>query len=153
MKLYRITKKKYAGRALDGEGSFLFGGRWSSRGTRVAYTSQHQSLAMLEHLAHFDAEDMPDDLVVAVIDVPEGVSERRVEMPAGKQAWRNPVAPPELALIGDQFVRDAAAALLWVPSALVPREWNCLVNPAHEDALRLRVESVEPLECDPRLLK
>jgi RES domain-containing protein len=38
-----------------------------------------------------------------------------------------------------------------VPSALVPREANYLVNPEHPDTSRLTVSDPEPLEWDARL--
>jgi RES domain-containing protein len=41
--------------------------------------------------------------------------------------------------------------LLRVPSALVPREANYVVNPAHPDAQRIKVGAPEPLEWDARL--
>ena len=65
----------------DGEGAYRYGGRWSSPGTRLVYTSEHQSLAMLEYFVHLDPEDAPDDLVLATADVPDNVSRERDSSP------------------------------------------------------------------------
>jgi RES domain-containing protein len=47
---WRICKARYATRAFDGEGARVYGGRWNSPGTRVAYASESVALATLEVL-------------------------------------------------------------------------------------------------------
>ena len=59
-----MLRKAYARTPLDGEGAYRYGGRWSSVGTRLAYTSEHQSLAMLEYFVHLEAADAPRDLIL-----------------------------------------------------------------------------------------
>jgi RES domain-containing protein len=68
-------------------------------------------------------------------------------------AWRNPEAPPELARFGDEFTQRSAHCLLLVPSALAPRENNCLINPAHPDYKKIAVRDLEPLNYDPRMFR
>lgn len=41
--------------------------------------------------------------------------------------------------IGDQWLAVRAAALLRVPSVLIPETFNWLLNPVHPDAARLHV--------------
>jgi RES domain-containing protein len=41
---------------------------------------------------------------------------------------------------------------LEVPSAVVPRECNYVLNPVHPDFAALRIEPAEPYELDLRLL-
>src|ERR1019366_10021914 len=41
IRVYRIVREPYSKSPLDGEGSYRFGGRWSSPGTRLAYTAEH----------------------------------------------------------------------------------------------------------------
>ncbi len=69
-RVFRVLRAAYARNPFDGEGAYRYGGRWSSPGTRLTYTSEHQSLAMLEYFVHLDPEDAPDDLVLAMADVP-----------------------------------------------------------------------------------
>ena len=52
---------------------------------------------------------------------------------------------------GGEWAASRRTALLRVPSALVPREPNYLVNSAHPDAARIVVGAVERLEWDSRL--
>ena len=64
--VYRVLRRAYARIPFDGEGAYRYGGRWSSPGVRLSYTSEHQSLAMLEYFVHLDKDDPPTDLVLAV---------------------------------------------------------------------------------------
>jgi RES domain-containing protein len=151
-RVYRIVRKPFSKTPLDGEGSYLFGGRWSSIGTRLAYTAEHLSLAMLEYLVHVDPMDPPRDLVVVTAEIPDGISRIRPNEKALPADWRRFPAPPALAEIGDAFARNAAAAIMIVPSALAPAESNWLINPAHPDARNIRLNAIEAFEYDSRLM-
>ena len=152
-RVYRILRKAYAKKPLDGEGAYRFGGRWSSVGTRLAYTAEHLSLAMIEYLIHIDPDDPPRDLVTVTAEVPDSVSRSSISPKQLPANWRHSPSPPELAEIGDRFVRDHRAAILIVPSALAPAESNWLINPRHPEFSRIRLRSVEAFEYDPRFFK
>jgi RES domain-containing protein len=146
-----VLRKPYARSPLDGEGAYLYGGRWSSAGTRLAYTSEHQSLAMLEYFVHLDADDAPVDLVLVTAEIPHDLRKEPVEADELPSHWRRSPAPAELAHIGDEFVHKAERCVLIVPSALAPHENNWLLNPQHEDFHRIVVSGIEPLSYDPRM--
>lgn len=151
-RVYRLLRKPYAKEPLNGEGAYRFGGRWSSVGTRIAYTAEHMSLAMIEYFVHIDADLPPRDLVVVTADVPENVSRKTIavkELPAN---WRQTPAPPELAEFGDRFALDGRTAALIVPSAISPAESNWLINPRHPEFVKIRLRAVDPFDFDPRLL-
>ena len=106
---------------------------------------------MLEYFVHLDQDDTPDDLVLAIAEVPDDVSHERVtrgELPA---TWRHAAAPPDLALFGDQFAKRGKHCLLWVPSAIAIHENNCLINPEHPDYKCIVSHELEPLRYDPRM--
>ncbi|MEI7837288.1 MAG: RES family NAD+ phosphorylase [Planctomycetota bacterium] len=64
------------------------------------------------------------------------------------------VAPPVAAQrIGDAWLAGATSAVLQVASALVPMDWNYLLNPAHPDFRRITIGSATPISLDPRLVK
>ena len=73
----------------DGEGAFLFDGRWNSRGTRLVYTASSLSLA----------------------------------------------------------------TALEVPTSVVPRERNYLLNPAHPDFREIVLSAPEPFPFNERLVR
>lgn len=152
-RVYRILRKPYAKKPLDGEGAYRFGGRWSSIGTRLAYTAQRLSLAMIEYFIHIDPDDPPRDLVAVTAEVPDSVSRISISAKQLRPDWRQSPSPPELVEIGDRFVRDRRAAILIVPSALAPSESNWLINPRHPEFARIRPGTVESFEYDSRFFK
>ena len=152
-RIYRVLRKAYAQTPFDGEGAYLFGGRWSSPGIRFSYASEHQSLAMLEYFVHLDQGDPPDDLVLAIAEFPDDMKSETVEAAKLPANWRDSAAPPELAHLGDKFAKRKEHCLLWVPSVLAPSENNCLINTAHPDYKRMTVREVEALQYDSRMFR
>jgi RES domain-containing protein len=152
-RVFRILRKPYSRKLLDGEGAYLFGGRWSSPGTRLAYTAAHLSLAMIEYFIHIDPDDPPKDLVVITAEIPSRVSRISISPKQLPSTWRQSSAPPELASTGDRFASNARAAILIVPSALAPAESNWIINPRHPEFSKIRLRSVEPFDYDRRFFK
>jgi RES domain-containing protein len=152
VEVFRLIRRKFAGEnPFDGEGSFLFGGRWSSPGTRVCYAATHRSLAILEYLAHIDRALVPDDLVITTLEIPEDVV--MAPAPTIPREWREYPAPASLKKIGGDFIVDGKFAVLMVPSVLVPQENNVLLNPRHADTTRMiRQKRLVPFRHDPTLL-
>ncbi len=150
IRVYRIVRQPYSNTPLDGEGSYRFGGRWSSPGTRVAYAAGHLSLAMIEYFVHIEVSDPPKDLVVVAADIPDDVSRVVLTAQALPSNWRQVPAPPGLALIGDSFAAERKSAILVLPSALVPSESNWLVNPLHPEFAEIQVHPAEPFHYDSR---
>ena len=152
-RVYRILRRAFARAPFDGEGAYRYGGRWSSPGTRLSYTSEHQSLAMLEYFVHLDVDDPPGDLVLAVAEVPDDLARERIVTSNLPANWREAATPPELARLGDEFARRGENCLLLVPSVLAPNENNWLINPAHADYKRIVERAAESLSYDPRMFR
>lgn len=150
MRVYRIVRGHYSKAALDGEGSYQFGGRWSSPGTRIAYTAEHLSLAMVEYFVHIEASDAPKDLVVVAADIPDRVSRVVLSPRELPSHWRQVPAPPSLAVIGDSFAAEGKSAVLALPSAVVPSESIWLINPLHPEFTEIQVQPAEPFLYDAR---
>jgi len=130
----------------DGLGAALHGGRWNPPGRPVIYAAETLSLAMLERLAQ--RRNLGGTLLV-VATVPDDVAVEDLR-PAPPMGWRSP-GSAEAVAAGAAWLAAGRSALLRVPSALVPREANIVVNPAHPDAARITVGPVEALDWDPRL--
>ena len=107
-----MLRKAFARAPFDGEGAYLYGGRWSSVGTRLSYASEHQSLAMLEYFVHLDSDDAPPDLVLVTAEIPDDLPRHRIAADKLPTHWRRSPAPPELARIGDEFVQNGRALRL-----------------------------------------
>jgi RES domain-containing protein len=149
MRVWRICKRAHA--AFDGEGARRAGGRWNPRGVAVVYASETLSLAALELLVHADPALLPEDLVAIEAEIPETVRVRRIEPEQLPRGWRRHPPPEALARIGAEWAAKLETAVLSVPSALVPRESNVLLNPAHAEFPRIRIRKPEPFALDARL--
>lgn len=150
---WRLVSRHRAASAFDGEGARLYGGRWNPPGIAVVYASTALSLAALEVLVHVDPDTAPRDLVALRAELPAGTAVSRLvpsDLPAG---WRAYPAPAALQALGAAWVRAGATVALRVPSAVVPREDNLLLNPAHPAMAKLRIAAPEPFSFDPRLWK
>ncbi len=136
MHVYRLLRREFAlPDPFSGEGSFLYGGRWSSPGTRLSYASTYRSLAVLEYRAHIDPAFASQDLVIATLVIPDDVL--IAPTPPLPENWRQTPAPEALREVGDRFVAACEAAAMLVPSVIVPEESNVLINPKHPDMGRV----------------
>lgn len=152
MLLYRIAKTSYV-RDLAGFGAKLYGGRWNHRGTAVIYTSETRALATIEYLVHVSMQTIPRDLSMAVLEVPDDSTSERVPAQSLPKNWRDFPAPPDLADLGTQWAQSQRSPLLIVPSVVVTKEYNVLLNPLHPEMERVVLRTVETYEMDHRLLR
>jgi RES domain-containing protein len=148
---WRIDKSRHASTAFNGEGARLYGGRWNSPGTRMVYTSGSVSLAVLEVLVHVQEARLISSYSLIAARFDDALIERldHSRLPDG---WRSYPAPPELQHTGDEWVKSQRSAVLEVPSAVVERESNYLLNPAHPDFSSVIIGEPEPFTFDERLL-
>lgn len=146
MRAYRIAKAKYP--SLDGEGARLYGGRWNNKGVAIAYLSTSIALALVENLVHFELGMMPPEMILITVEIPNDITTESLEtLP---DDWNSPDDAPGCRAAGDEWVRSMHSALLLVPSVIVPKEYNILLNPSHPDSTRLTINT-EPFPIDPRL--
>lgn len=132
----------------DGEGARLFGGRWNSPGVPLVYLSEHLSLAVLELLVHQDPRHLPSDLISHSVEIPDGFVEPRPEVPA---AWFADPLRRQTRRFGDNWAAERRSLALRVPSAIIPSEFNLLLNPQHPDSDELERIGEELFVFDPRL--
>ena len=149
---WRIFKPRHASNAFTGEGARLFGGRLNSKGVAVVYTAQSVSLAALEMLFHLQSADILKAYVVASATFDASlVSEvAAAALPAG---WRSNPPPPTMKRLGDGWIAKARSAVLRLPSAVVEKEHNYLLNPRHADFAKIKMGEAEPFTFDQRLVK
>ena len=115
------------------------------------YTGTSRSITVLEVLAHADPDLLPADLTMFRIEIPDALSFDRVDGASLPDDWRTPGHPDCIAR-GDEWVRQGSRPLLFVPSAIVPEEWNLLINSRHADAAQITVVFASRFTFDPRLL-
>ena len=149
--VYRICKTKYASSAFDGEGAFRFGGRWNSRGSRIVYTAGSLALAALEMLVHLDDDELLSSYSFVAAQIPTALILPVALYRALPKDWDASPAPLELQQLGDDWASEKISAVLEVPTAIIPREKNYLLNPAHPDFAQIKIEAPERFMFDERL--
>jgi RES domain-containing protein len=137
---------------LEGSGGEKFSSRWTSRGHRVVYMAESPAGAMLEVLAHAEFEDgeLPDQYQLLAISVPGDLAIRKIDAPR-RRDWRERADLTQR--IGDTWIRSHETPLARVPSAIMPRTWNHLLNPFHSDARRIKIQEVIRERFDNRLFR
>lgn len=147
MIVYRITKSRYANQLIASGGA----ARWNSRGKFVIYTAASRALACLENVVHRSGEGLQDDFRVMVIDVPDTLQIERIMLEQLPTDWYEYKQYFQCQQLGDQWLLEHKAAVLQVPSAIIPHESNYLLNPAHSDFQKIRLLKIEPFSFDPRI--
>jgi RES domain-containing protein len=140
---WRIVRAARAKSAFTGEGSRVYGGRWNSRGTAVAYVSEHESLAALELLVHLTPLSPNDRYLSFRLEWEDKLTEHFLvkNLPSH---WNAEPPTFQTMQIGDEWVRAGKSVALAVPSVLSTSEMNFLLNPKHADFKRIKIS--EPIE-------
>ena len=150
MVLYRIADCSYIN-DLSGTGTRLFGGRWSNKGKPGLYLASTRALSVLEVLVHLQPLLVPDNFCLAEIEVPDN-SITQIALASLPKNWRNIAPVAEIKKIGDDFLAVNRHLLLQLPSAIVPEEFNYMVNPLHPDMAKVKVIKRVPFSFDERLI-
>jgi len=149
---WRIIKAKHQDSAFNGEGARLYGGRWNTKGLPVIYVAESLALASLEIIIHLPADELLQKFVrIPVKFSPKLVSE--VDVISLPDGWVSAPAPDFTKLVGDKWIKDQESVVLKVPSAIIPEEFNYLINPLHPDYKKISIGSPVAYFCDPRLKK
>jgi RES domain-containing protein len=133
---------------LSGEGGMLIEGRWHFRGTPIVYCTDHPSTALLEILVHATRYTVPDYYQLLEIEVPDDIE---AFAPVVPKDWDRDVDWTRR--VGAKFVADGISALMNVPSIIMPKARNFLLNPSHADATRIRITETYRYPFDSRLIK
>lgn len=149
---WRIDRMKWASQAFTGLGASFEGGRWNPPGVPVVYVSRHLSMAAMEKLVH-----LPLSVGRGVPYVSFRIHFERIHVevsPMDKlpEDWDRKPPSEGSQRIGLEWVKAGKSAILQVPSVIIPTEDNFLLNPAHPDFKKLRIDPPEPFGFDPRLL-
>jgi RES domain-containing protein len=146
---WRLTARVHIGTALSGEGARLYGGRWNSRGTPVAYLASSRPLAVLEVLAQLtSAAGLARYALLPVAFDSDHVA----ELPSLPSDWRAMPSPRSTAQVGNAWAAAQTSLVLRVPSVVLPDEDNYLLNPQHPAFAAIETGEARDLDIDPRLL-
>jgi RES domain-containing protein len=147
LKAYRIADSRR--KIFSGEGAERYGGRWNPVGRPVIYASQSLACAMLESLVHLN-------------DIPIPNSHKYIEITSENRVFIEEVSYEELANFnisneyetkeyGNKWLEEQRTLVLLVPSIIVPKEKNVVINPNHKEFNQLKASNPEFLKWDRRL--
>ncbi len=150
MEVFRIVRAKFANKLVASG----VANRWNFNKQYVLYTSSSRSLSTLELVAH-RASIAPTFtykmMVIKINDLGKICTTLSAEeLPKN---WRTIEAYPVLQKIGGQWYDELTSLILKVPSVIIPKEFNYIINTAHPDFdKKVKLADVEEYFWDDRLL-
>lgn len=151
MRVFRLMRKKY-GIELSDKGAAISGNRWNSKGTELIYFADSRALAMAEVAVHLSLSILPKDYVMVEIEIPSDTSIATLSKEDLPDNWSSFPHILETQQIGDLFVSERKNCVLKVTSAVVPGDFNFLINPHHPDFTAIKIVGQEDFPFDRRLL-
>lgn len=149
MIVYRVCKAKFAS-DLKGEGARLFGGRWNNKMIGCLYTSESRALAVLEYTVNVNIDYIPRALNITTIEIPDRPI-RILNEPDLPGDWKHSPAPSSTKDFGSILLLAAAEPVIRIPSAIIPSEFNYLLNPLHPDSKKFKVIDTSDFVYDVRI--
>lgn len=152
MRVYRLSRKKYQNH-LSGRGAATASNRWNSKGVEMLYTAQNRALALAEVAVHFSVGTLPSGYVMLEIEIPDELDISLIKEEDLPANWNRFPHIPDTRSFGDNFILNRKTLACRVPSAVVPGEFNVLINPNHPDMEKVEVTAVSDFPIDRRLFK
>jgi len=144
---WRLVKWQHSHEAFTGDGSHKFGNRWNSPGRRVVYVGDTQALSALENIVHFRKGQTPPSYAFLSAEFDDSlVGELVGALPSD---WAN--KPHLTATLGDEWYDTQRSCVLAVPTALVPRGTNYLIDVTNPGFSKIRLGSPTHYSFDARI--
>jgi RES domain-containing protein len=151
--VFRLGKHVYREQLFSGQGGLYANGRWTPRGRPVVYTSASISLAVLEYTVNYRRRGWVPATVLGRAMIPESVRVGTAPIDRLPANWFAASPPPQLQVLGGEWLERGETAVLKVPSAIVTEEWNYLLNPLHADFRKIRITAPKPFDFDQRVTR
>ena len=148
---WRLDQARHAATWDSGEGAYIAGGRWNSRGRRVVYAALDPATAILEVAVHksFRTLDTTHHVLTAIDLIDSGVVHVVQPEDIPNANWLRPCIPSA----GQQAFGDEILArhrFVVVPSAVSTHSWNLIIDPRGASG-RFRLRAQERFALDTRL--
>lgn len=119
----------------------------------MVYTSPSRALCTAEVAVSLPLGIVPDDYDIITISIPNEIGVQEIDPEILSERWRLLPFDHQTQLIGDDFIREGLFLVMKVPSAVIPGDFNYLINPRHQDIHRVEIIQREPFSFDERLFK
>ena len=147
MELFRITKTEFA-QKLFAPG---FPGRWNKSGEEVIYAASSRSLACLENLVQRRSLVDTSTFRTMVIYAPDNSPVLHINIKDLPEAWNQSSACHACQLLGSDWYQSKKSLTLKVPSAVIPDEFNFVLNTRHPEFNKVKLVDILPFYFDKRL--
>lgn len=130
METYRISSEKYAF-SLSSSGK---ANRWNKDGESVIYVGSSRSLSTLELVVHRKSiKPLIPYKVMSISLAEEDPYYEHVRLTSLPKKWREESAYSECQDLGSEWYHSKRSLFLKVPSAIIPQEFNYIINLSHPD--------------------
>ncbi|ERM84712.1 hypothetical protein P872_23670 [Rhodonellum psychrophilum GCM71 = DSM 17998] len=146
MELFRITKTEFS-QKLFAPG---FSGRWNKSGEEVIYTASSRSLACLENLVHKRGLGETASFRTMVIYVPDNFAIEQVDLQGLPANWNQLSIFEVCQQLGSDWYQSKIKPMLKVPSAVIPDEFNYVINTNHPEFEKVKIIDILPFFFDKR---
>lgn len=150
MEVFRISKSDYANKLISSGSA----NRWNYQGLNVIYTGSSRSLSTLELIVHKGSVIPKTEYKVTVIHVADNDNLfKQILISNLPEEWRNLASYSKLQKIGSDWYEKQETLILKVPSAVIPKEYNYVINMDHPDFIKnVQLIRSEEYFWDTRLL-
>lgn len=150
MEVFRISSEEHSG-TLKASGA---SNRWNKRGEFVIYAGGSRSLATLELVVHRNFIKPNTKYKVMILSIADDKNLIKTlnykDLPKN---WRAFEAYSKLQELGSNWVNSRESLILKVPSAVIPQEYNYIINTEHPDFKEhVKLLNTENYFWDERLL-
>ncbi len=148
MLLYRISQSIYA-KELRASGQE---NRWNSRGKMVIYAASSLSLACLEVVVNTSNKLLiGQNFSSVIIQIEEDAKITVVDLNSLPENWKEQEQKGYTQKIGDNWYKKQETLLLQIPSAIINKEFNYLINTKHPDFKKVSIAEVDNFMFDNRI--
>ena len=130
MEVFRISEEQFSHK-IEASGK---ASRWNEDNQYVLYTGSSRALSTLEKIVHFNSIQPAQIYSVMVISIADNddliTRVLAKDMPPN---WRSDTSYSLLQDIGSKWYASNQSLILQVPSAIITKEHNYLINTQHKD--------------------
>lgn len=147
MLVYRITLKIYS-HSLFAPG---LAGRWNGAGRKVIYTAESIPIAFMENMIRRKGLGFNDQFAIMIIEVPDTLSISEVDPATLATGWRDYKDYTICQAAGNNWYDKRLSPVLKVPSAVLPSNFNYVLNAEHPDFSQIKLVTTSDLLPDERI--
>jgi RES domain-containing protein len=147
MLVYRITPKIYS-HSLFAPG---LAGRWNGNGRKVIYTAESIPIAFMENMIRRKGLGFNDQFAIMFIEVPDILSIIEVDPVTLAAGWRDYKDYSICQAAGNDWYDKRLSPILKVPSAVLPTNFNYVLNAEHTDFPQIKLITTSELLPDDRI--